>query len=315
MTPRWARFKSSKAAGAAILFVAATAIPVRALAQACCAGGAVVSPTRLAPYEDAAVGLQLRARTNQGSFDAAGHYAASTGLEQVLEQDLSAAVRFAGKAQVGVAIPIVQTHRRARNLDDWGGGLGDTALTGRYDVRLATDSQTWPGIGILAAATLPTGTPPDQAHHLLAADATGAGTYDATVGADAEKVVGHVYASLSGWLTYRFSRAVAAGGGPVVTESFALRWTLLAVGGYVFDNEAALGFFINALDEGAATINGARDATTTLRLTTVGAAGVLPLRDRWRLQGSLFLDVPLSSFGRNEPAGYGLTASLVRVWL
>jgi hypothetical protein len=43
-------------------------------------------------------------------------------------------------------------------------------------------------------------------------------------------------------------------------------------------------------------------------------AGALPIRDVWRLQGAVFGDVPLQSFGRNQPVGYGLTASLVRAW-
>jgi len=100
-----------------------------------------------------------------------------------------------------------------------------------------------------------------------------------------------------------------------VRESFSARWSLLAVASYVFENEAAVGLYGSALDEGPATIDGARDDSTRLRLTTFGAAGVLPIRDLWRVQGSAFVDVPLASFGRNEPAGLGLTASLVRVWL
>jgi hypothetical protein len=179
---------------------------------------------------------------------------------------------------------------------------------------LASESLRWPGIGVLAASTLPTGTPPDKATHPLAADATGAGTYDVTLGLDVEKAWRHWYAGVNGWLTHRFTRALLVGQTPL-TESFSTRWTVLGVASYVFDSEAALGLYLNAFDEGPATINGTRDATTSLRLTTLGAAGVLPIHDVWRVQGSLFLDVPVASFGRNEPAGYGLTVSLIRVWL
>lgn len=291
--------------------------PRPAIAQACCAGGTVVTPTRLALHEDLAVGMQLRARTNPGSFDAGGHYASSSGIEQVLEQDVAASVRLAESGQVGVVVPMIQTHRNAGGLDDWGGGLGDVSLTARYDFLLATQFLYWPGVGVLAASTLPTGTPVDKASpsHLLAADSTGAGTYDVTLGVDVEKASGHVYVALNGWLTHRFQRTVSIGGAPPTTESFSTRWTLLAVGSYVFDNEAALGLYVSSFGEGPSTINGVQDPTTGLRLTTVGAAGVLPIRDLWRLQGSLYGDVAISSFGRNEPAGYGVTLSLVRVWL
>ncbi|HVU49692.1 MAG TPA: hypothetical protein VHL80_03335 [Polyangia bacterium] len=287
----------------------------RARAQACCAGGTVVTPARLALHEDLALGVEVRARSNVGSFDASGRYASSDGVEQILEQDVAGSVRVTRQAQVGAVVPIVQTHRTAGTIDDWGGGVGDVALNARYDFLLATEALYWPGVALLAASTLPTGTPPDRASHPLAADATGAGTYDLTVGVSLEKARGHLFAGVNGWLTHRFARTISVGGGPAVNESFSARWTLLGVASYVFDDEAAVGLYVSMLDEGPATIDGARDDSTSLRLTTLGAAGVLPIRDLWRVQGSAFLDVPIASFGRNEPTGFGMTASLVRVWL
>jgi hypothetical protein len=292
--------------------------PRRAEAQACCAGGAVVTPTRLALHEDLALGLQVRARSNGGSFDSQGQYAGTVGDERIFEQDLAVSFRFAGRGQAGAVLPMIETHRSAGGLSDTGGGLGDVALNARYDFLLASEALYWPGFGILAAATLPTGRAPNEATHPLTTDATGAGTYDVTIGADIEKVAGHAYAALNAWLTHRFDRAitVTAPGTPSTTihQSFSARLTLLAVAGYVFDSEAALGVYVNLMNEGIATINGAEDPTTSLRLTTAGLAGVLPVRDRWRIQGAIFSDLRWSNFGRNEPAGLGLTASLVWVW-
>ncbi len=316
MTPRSRPFRFREASATiAFLIGAVAACPRQAVAQACCAGGAVVTPARLALHEDFAVGLQLRARTNSGSFDPGGHYATSSGVDQIFEQDVAASARLGAKGQIGVLMPMVQTHQDAGGLDDWGGGLGDTSLTGRYDFLLPTQALYWPGFGLLAAATLPTGTPPDKASPPLAADATGAGTFDATLGVDVEKAAGHIYVALDGWLTHRFARSLSVGTAMPLTEAFSVRWTLMGVVGYVFDSEAALGLYVSTFNEGLGTINGVRDPTTALRLTTVGAAGVLPIGDLWRLQGSIFTDVPLPSFGRNEPVGGGVTAALVRVWL
>jgi hypothetical protein len=298
--------------------LAVTGSSRRADAQACCAGGAVVTPTRLAPHEDFAVGLQVRVRSNGGWFDSHGQYAGTSGREQIFEQDLAGSLRFSGRGQAAAVLPFIETHRRAAGLDDTGGGIGDLALTARYDLLLATEALYLPGFGILLAATLPTGRAPDEATHPLATDATGAGTYDVTIGADVEKVAGHMYAAFNGWLTHRFVRkvTVTAPGTPSteIRESFSARITLLAVAGYVFDSEAALGAYASFMNEGTATINGAEDPTTRLRLTTAGLAGVLPVRDRWRIQGALFSDLRWNGFGRNEPAGVGLTASLIRVW-
>jgi hypothetical protein len=300
------------AAGAALAVLAAR--PQAASAQACCSGGSIVTPTRLAVYEDWAVGLQTRARSNLGSFAADGRYVAASGVEQVMEEDLAASYRIRD-AQVGLLLPTLVTHRNETGIDEWGGGLGDLSLTARWDVLLAADAGRWPGVAILAGATLPTGTPPDRATHPLSTDATGAGTYDVTLGVGLEKVTRHGYVGLSGWATHRFDRSLPDGAGGRMTESFSLRWTALAVGGYVFDSRAALALYASLLDESAATIGGVVSPDSSLRLTTVGAAGVLPFRDVWRAQASLFSDVMLSAFGRNEPAGVGFTASLVRVWM
>lgn len=310
------RYRSGAPIAALGLLAAVLAAwPRPSFGQACCAGGSVVTPTRLSLHEDFAAGFQLRARTNPGAFDSSGRYSSSGGQEQILEQDIAATARVAEKGQLGFVLPLIQTHRQAGSIDDWGSGVGDLSLTGRYDFLLAAESLRWPGIGALGALTLPTGTPPDSARHPLAADATGEGTYELTVGLSLEKIVGSFYLALNGWLTHRFSRSVPMAGAAPVKEDFALRWTVTAIGSYVFSNEAALGLYISALDEGAASIDGARYPGTALRLTTVGAAALLPIRDLWRLQGTVFFDLPLSSFGRNEVAGIGLTAAVVRVWL
>jgi hypothetical protein len=93
--------------------------------------------------------------------------------------------------------------------------------------------------------------------------------------------------------------------------------TALAIAGWVFDSEAAVALYTTFLEEGPATYrtDGMTMQTTGLRLTTVGAAGVMPIRELWRLQGSAFSDVMVSSFGRNELGGFGLSLSLVRAFL
>ena len=286
-----------------------------AAAQACCAGGSVVAPTRLAAYEDFAVGVQTRAQGSMGSFGADGRYLPSqASSEQTFEQQLLASVRFARAAQAGVVLRALSTHRNAGSLDEWGGGLGDVTLTARYDFILPAELPRMPGLAVLAAATLPTGTPPDRAAQPLATDATGAGTFDASLGLSLEKAGNHVFGMLALWGTQRAGRTVSVPGAPSVTQSFALRWTVLATAGWVFDSEAAVALFATAFNEGDPTINGARDAAGGRRLTTVGAAGAVPFAAAWRVQGTAFTDLAVVSLGRNQPAGAGGTISLVRVW-
>src|SRR5262249_54255832 len=143
--PRSRFLELARGAGIALaILVISAARPAPARAQACCSGGSVVTPTRLAGYEDCAVGLQTRARSTLGSFGPDGRYV-SAGSEQVLEQDLAASVRLGGRAQVGALLPMMETHRSETGIDEWGGGIGDLALSGRHDLLAAAGGGPVPG--------------------------------------------------------------------------------------------------------------------------------------------------------------------------
>lgn len=316
MTPPRSRSSCRDRVVAAIVVAAAALIgDLRsASAQACCAGGAVVVPTRLAVYEDVAVGIESRARGALGTFGADGRYESSPSGEQVLEQALAASLRLSRAAQVSLVLRAVQTHRRAGTLDEWGGGFGDVTASARYDLIYPAERAKFPGVAVLAGATAPTGTAADAATRPLATDATGTGSYDVSLGLAFEKAVGHVLAGVSGWATYRFSRTITVAGAPPVTASFGLRGSWLAYVGYVMESEAAVALYVSGFEEGDTTIAGTADPSTGRRLTTVGAAGVLPFANVWRVRAAAFGDLPVSSFGRNQRAGAGATVALVRAW-
>jgi hypothetical protein len=285
-----------------------------ASAQACCAGGAVVTPTRLAVYEDVAVGIESRAHGALGTFGADGRYGPSASSEQGFEQALAASLRLSRAAQVALVLRMVQTHRRAGTLDEWGGGLGDVTASARYDLLYPAERPRFPGVAILAGATLPTGTAADAATRPLATDATGAGSYDVSLGLGLEKAIGPLLAGVSAWGTHRFSRTIAVPGAPPLTASFGWRASWLAYAGYVTASESAIALYASGFNEGDTSIGGATDPATGRRLTTLGAAGVLPFANAWRVRAALFGDLPVSSLGRNQRAGAGATVALVRAW-
>jgi hypothetical protein len=316
-------YTSARRAAACAILAAGMARATPAAAQACCTGGALVSPVRLAPPEDYAVGLQTRARNNVGSFGADGHYAVSSSTEQDLEQDLAASFRLARRAQVGLVLPYVETHRIEPGVDDWGSGIGDLALNARYDFKLAAEMMYWPGFALLGGVVFPTGKAVGDGTNPTGTDATGTGTTSVSLGIDLEKVHGPLYGALNVWATYSGSHTVtppsppgAPPGStvPQTTTSFPLQLTALAVAGYVFENEAAAALYLSFLERGDTSIDGTTQAGSGLRLTTVGATGLLPLGVDWRLSGSIYSDLLISSFGRNEQAGVGGTVSLVRAW-
>ncbi len=304
---------SRRAALAAAIVLGLLARAVPAAAQACCGGGSLTSPTRLAAHEDFAVGLQTRARSVLGSFGSTGQYT-SAATEDDLEQDLAASFRVTERGQIGAVVPYLETRRIESGTAQWGSGIGDLAFNARYDFLTAAEALHWPGIGLLASVLVPTGKASGAGTNPSSTDATGTGTFNATLGLALEKARGPYYGAIDAWATYCFDLTVTPPGGMTMTTSFPLQWTLLALGGYVFDSEAALALYLNVLERGDDTRNGMSQAGTVLRLTTLGVSGVLPFHDLWRLQGTVFSDVLVSSFGRNEQGGIGLTAALVRLW-
>ena len=310
---RWT-FLSARGA-AALLLAALAARATPAAAQACCAGGALVSPVRLAPPDDYAVGLQTRVRSDMGSFLPDGSYVStSTSSEQDVEQDLAASFRLARRAQVGIVLPYVETHRTQPGVDEWGSGLGDVALNARYDFKLAAEMTYWPGFALLGGVVFPTGKSVADGTNPTSTDATGTGTFNASLGVDLEKVHGPLYGAVNLWATYSGSSSAPGANNMTITTSYPLQLTALAVAGYVFESEAAVALYVNFLERGDTAVNGATSGGSDLRLTTVGATGLLPIEVDWRLSASFYADILASSFGRNEQAGVGGTVSLVHAW-
>src|SRR5262245_28901510 len=130
--------------------IAAMAVAKDARAQACCAGSSAVTPARLALHEDALVGVQLRAASVIGSFDAHGDYRGSpAGVSELdFEEDLFGAVRFLERGQASLLVPFLETHRATRTLSETGGGIGDLNLSARWDFTRSGESRVVPGIAM-----------------------------------------------------------------------------------------------------------------------------------------------------------------------
>jgi hypothetical protein len=55
--------------------------------------------------------------------------------------------------------------------------------------------------------------------------------------------------------------------------------------------------------------NGARS------LTQVGVSGGYPFSDAWRVQTSVFADLPWNGLGQNQPSGLGFLLMGFRTWI
>ncbi|MEO5770091.1 MAG: transporter [Polyangia bacterium] len=280
-------------------------------AQACCASAGLIAPTRLRSYEDFAVGMAARGRSVFGAFDANGGYAGERDgdSEWNLEQDLFGVARLFERSQVAVLIPFLQTRRTLNGVAASGGGVGDVAVSARYDFIGLGEHRLVPGLAILAAAVLPTGTPPEGASDPWAAGATGQGSWQGTVGAAVEQAWEPYFVTVNGLVTWRSTRTVAA-----VKETFAPRLTAVLAVGRVLPRLSTVGLYASFMNQGTNSADGAALPRSGASSFTGGLAATLSPNDRWRLQGTLFTEVPVASWGKNETAGLGLSVSLLRVW-
>ena len=284
------------------------AVSARASAQACCAGGTVITPGRLATHEDALVGLQEKAGGVLGTYGQANQYlpqlAGDTELD--FEQDLFAALRVLRRGQLALLVPLVETRRATPALgSQFGAGVGDVNVSGRYDFVLAGESHLLPGIALLAGVTLPTGRAPESATPPLLSDATGIGAYQINGALALEQTWGPWLVNVTGIVAKRTDH-----GG----ETLGTQVTLLAACAYTFEDDAALGLSASYAFEGDATSHGADVPESFKRVTTVSLSGLWPVTDAWRLLGGLYLNPPASAFGANQPAAVGLTYTFIRSW-
>lgn len=296
---------------AALLCGAAlVSVPAIARAQACCAAASALGIARLAPHEDAVVGVGARAMSLFASIGPDGKYLASPAdtTEYDFEQDIAATMRVLSHGQLTVVLPLVETYRSVPGLSDTGGGIGDVQLGARYDFVETGTSRRWPGIALAWSLTLPTGVAPESASGPLAADATDTGAVQAGAQLALERTFGDTFVHLSGAAVWRSPRVVSGlhtQRGPALT-AFAAAGTTFLKGDLV----GAVTLAYTA--ETPVRIEGVLEPASGHEGTRAGVSGGYSFSFDWRLQGSLFSDLPIAPLSRNQPVGAGLSLMLLR---
>lgn len=307
-TPPSCRSMCTRAVWIAVALLCAAA--PRAWAQACCSAPSLTTPVRLGWDERWAAGIETRARAVFGAFGADGNLATSSGDVEA-EQDVFAAARFLERAQAALAIPFLQTRRSVPGLSEWGGGLGDVRASARVELTRAGARPYVPGLALLLGGSAPTGRPADQAAGALAADATGTGTWEGTLGLELEQRFELAFVTLSAAVSQRTSREALG-----VAEAFAPRFTVVASAGTVTDGGWAWGASVAGMRAGASRDQGTGRSIdgSDLALVTAGLAVQAPLGQGWRGLARASVDCPFDGLGRNQAAGAGLAVSMLRFW-
>lgn len=272
------------------------ALPDVAEASSCCGTGPGVID-RLHAAEGAAISLSLAGDELVGAWDRDGIHAGATGAAHQLRLDASGLYRVAGPFSIGARVPLVVSSRSAGELEESGGGIGDVAASGRWDLVAPGGEGVWPGIGLGLSVLAPTGS---TGSGLLLADATGGGAWELQPGLSVEQ------SWFDGWsVTGVGSLAMRL---PTDKVDGARTLRVLLAGGR--DLLPLLSFSAGALYERTfadEAPGSARSAVVALLHRTLPGG--------WSLTASGEVDLPVARMGFNDTTGVTLGVGLRRAWI
>lgn len=255
------------------------------------------------------VGIGARVTNLYGSMDREGKFLDPGGATELdFEQQIAASMRVLEHGQLTVVVPIVETYRSVPGLTDAGAGLGDVQLGARYDFVETGQSRRWPGIALAWSLTVPTGRAPESASGPLAADATGTGSVQAGGQLSFEKTFGDRFVHLSGSAVWRAPRVVAG----IHTQRGPSFTAFAAAGTTFFDSKLVTALTASYTAEIGTRQEGVFLPDSGNEVTRAGVSGGYSFSFDWRLQASLFGDIPVSPLSRNQPMGTGLSLMLLR---
>ena len=293
---------------AALLVLAAEGA---AWAQACCASPTAFAPARLRPGEDALVGLVADTSWVTGSFDRSRSYTSlAPGSREVgLGQRLFVAVAPWERAELAFTIPLVETYRASNGRKETGGGVGDLRLASRWMVLAPGTDKVVPGITILSALTLPSGTPPEATHTPLATASTSAGVWQIDTGVALEQPFGHFLVNVTGTVGWRAPRMVQG-----TPSQLGPTFSLFVGGSYTFASALSLGASASYDASRDARINGIDAPDSATAKTTLALSLALPVGSQVRLLASTTWVPIVPAFSKNETASVGLSLGAVYAW-
>lgn len=282
-----------------------------ARAQSCCGGGGTLTPTRLEHHEAGLLGMRLRTTPVLADFDGSGELSVAPEGTADVESEalLFGALRLDERWQASLSAPLVVTYRAAGAVAGTGGGLGDLALALRWEPIWAAERTGLPGVAFELGATLPTGTPPEEAADPLATDATGLGTWRVDAGA----VLEHVFGDRRQWLVtlrtgLRWSAPRTVSG---LERQRAIEGVASIGGALVLQNDVALALAADFTWEGRTAVGGRDVSGSSQYLATLAATVGVPFGHGWRLLGGLGATPPIDGLGRNRPLGIAASLTLV----
>jgi len=301
------RFFSTCISAALVLLAAEGA----AWAQACCASPTAFAPARLRVGEDALVGFTANASWVTGSFDRTRSYTSlGPGSREVdLGQRLFVAAAPWKYTELAFTIPLAETYRASNGRKETGGGLGDLRLASRWTVVAPGTDKVVPGIAVLSALTLPSGTPTEATHTPLATASTSPGVWQIDTGLALEQPFGRFLVNLTGTVGWRAPRAMQG-----MHSQLGPAFSLFVGASYTFKSMLSLGVSASYDASLDARVSGVDAPDSATAKTTLALSGALPVGKGVRLLASTTWVPNVDYLGKNDTASVGVSLGVVYAW-
>jgi hypothetical protein len=164
-------------------------------------------------------------------------------------------------------------------------------------------------VALLAGVTFPSGIPAESAAQPLAANTTGLGAWQVAGGLSLERTfLDRIVLNGTALVTQGFDRHVGA-----VSEQLGTQFSGLFAAGWIFPDEAAVAVTFTYSDSLDTRLNGVAQPSSEIQVNTLGLAGGIPITDEWRIQGTVFWDLPF--LGRNHIDSLGGSVTVIRSFL
>jgi hypothetical protein len=165
-------------------------------AQACCGNG-LFDVSVLSLNKRAMFGINFRYDNYLGIWDDQSQWRKLNYTSYQLNPSFSTAYRFNRHFQIGISIPYVINKKNLPGLPDYGSGIGDISLNGRYEIfhefeekeigRNIVIDKSKPYLAIIFGAIFPTGISDETANSDV--DITGRGSFSSIIGLSAVKTL------------------------------------------------------------------------------------------------------------------------------
>jgi len=298
--------------GAALLATSLTAE-----AASCCGGGSAAA-LLLPKYGKAEVSVNTSIERYDGFWDGTGAWTpdpAGSDLSQY-RMTVGGTYRLADRWQVAASLPFVWNDNNYTGLQSQTSGLGDAALTVRYEtfdgIKCVWNVETWedliPAVYLSGTVTLPTGISPyDDVKNNF--DITGRGFYRADANILIDKTIYPWNMSVSMTYGTHMDRPVNREYGNYVKpyrKQLGDRASVSSNVGYTYFTDSMQSwtstFTYADLWEDQATIDGVKDTTSGLRKRSLSMALAWSSSDRdWIVNTSWNHSIQRDSWGKNFP--------------